>query len=413
MSNVSSSNSQGVRVPKLRFPGFEGEWRETPISDLLDFQNGINAAAEKYGSGIKYISVSDILNLPYITYDTIKGLVDIDGNTLDNFAVNYGDILFQRSSETQEDIGHSNVYLDSKTATFGGFVIRGRKIGEYNPVFFKHLLDTQNARKVITRLGAGAQHYNIGQDSLRTIQLYFPKTEEQNKISELLLLIDKKISLYKIYIELLKSYKRGVSTALFTQKLRLSKTCLPHNTEWSKKYLGDIFSERTERAAGNERLLAVTINYGVQDRTELDLKDNSSDDKRNYRVVHIGDLAYNTMRMWQGACGVSAFDGIVSPAYTVLYITDNTENYAPFWGYYFKETSMLQTFQRNSQGLTSDTWNLKYEKFAHISVYAPPFQEQLQIADFLDRISDKIAANENFLNSLVKFKCGLLSLLFI
>lgn len=210
----------------------------------------------------------------------------------------------------------------------------------------------------------------------------------------------------------MKSYKRGVSTALFTQKLRLSKSCLPHNTEWSKKFLGDIFSERTERAAGNERLLAVTINYGVQDRTELDLKDNSSDDKRNYRVVHIGDLAYNTMRMWQGACGVSTFDGIVSPAYTVLYVTDNTENYAPFWGYYFKETSMLQTFQRNSQGLTSDTWNLKYEKFAHISVYAPPFQEQLQIADFLDRISDKIAANENFLNSLVKYKCGLLSLLF-
>ena len=243
-------------------------------------------------------------------------------------------------------------------------------------------------------------------------QLAVPNKQEQEKIATFVQQLDARIEKQRQLIELLKSYKRGVSTALFTQKLRLSKSCLPHNTEWSKKFLGDIFSERTERAAGNERLLAVTINYGVQDRTELDLKDNSSDDKRNYRVVHIGDLAYNTMRMWQGACGVSTFDGIVSPAYTVLYVTDNTENYAPFWGYYFKETSMLQTFQRNSQGLTSDTWNLKYEKFAHISVYAPPFQEQLQIADFLDRISDKIAANENFLNSLVKYKCGLLSLLF-
>lgn len=79
----------------------------------------------------------------------------------------------------------------------------------------------------------------------------------------------------------------------------------------------------------------------------------------------------------------------------------------------FKETSMLQTFQRNSPGLTSDTWNLKYEKFAHISVYAPSFQEQVQIAEFLDHISDKIAANEDFLNTLVKYKRGLLSLLFI
>ncbi len=151
----------------------------------------------------------------------------------------------------------------------------------------------------------------------------------------------------------------------------------------------------------------------MQDRTDLDLKDNSSDDKRNYRVVRVGDLAYNTMRMWQGACGVSEFDGIVSPAYTVLYVADSSENFAPFWGYYFKEISMLHTFQRNSQGLTSDTWNLKYEKFAHISVYAPSFQEQVQIAEFLDHISDKITTNENLLNALVKYKRGLLSLLFI
>ena len=202
----------------MRFPDFEGEWEETPIRNLLDFQNGINATADKYGSGIKYISVSDILNSSYITYDAIKGLVDIDDKTLNNFSVNYGDILFQRSSETQEDIGRSNVYLDYKTATFGGFVIRGKKIGEYNPVFFKHLLDTQSARKVITRLGAGAQHYNIGQDSLRTVQLYFPTIQEQDKISELLLVIDKKISLYKKYIELLKSYKRGALSKLFPQK---------------------------------------------------------------------------------------------------------------------------------------------------------------------------------------------------
>ena len=259
----------------------------------------------------------------------------------------------------------------------------------------------------------GIKVTSISKANLGKTLISYPEPTEQRKISGLLNLITARIEKQRQLVDLLKSYKRGVSMALFTQKLRLNKSCLPHNTEWSKKFLGDIFSERTERAVGNERLLAVTINYGVQDRTELDLKDNSSDDKRNYRVVHIGDLAYNTMRMWQGACGVSVFDGIVSPAYTVLYVTDNTENYAPFWGYYFKETSMLQTFQRNSQGLTSDTWNLKYEKFAHISVYAPSFQEQVQIAEFLDHISDKIATNEDFLNTLVKYKRGLLSLLFI
>ena len=321
-----------------------------------------------------------------------------------------GDVIIPTSGETPEEIATATCVMLPNVILAGDLnIFRGTKVdGRIISYIVNHVINRD-----ISRIAQGKSVVHVKADELSKIRINYPNSEEQKKLIRFLEILSGRIEKQRQLVELLKSYKRGVSTALFTQKLRLSKTCLPHNTEWSKKYLGDIFSERTERAAGNERLLAVTINYGVQDRTELDLKDNSSDDKRNYRVVHIGDLAYNTMRMWQGACGVSAFDGIVSPAYTVLYITDNTENYAPFWGYYFKETSMLQTFQRNSQGLTSDTWNLKYEKFAHISVYAPPFQEQLQIADFLDRISDKIAANENFLNSLVKFKCGLLSLLFI
>ena len=253
----------------------------------------------------------------------------------------------------------------------------------------------------------------IHPDTFLSMEITSPTLQEQEKIAEFIICLDKRIEKQRKLVEHLKSYKRGVSTALFTRKLRLSEPRSSYAAEWSKKYLGNIFSERAEKATGNERLLAVTINSGVQDRTDLDLKDNSSDDKRNYRVVRVGDLAYNTMRMWQGACGVSEFDGIVSPAYTVLYVADSSENFAPFWGYYFKEISMLHTFQRNSQGLTSDTWNLKYEKFAHISVYAPSFQEQVQIVEFLDHISDKITTNENLLNALVKYKRGLLSLLFI
>ena len=116
-------------------------WQEVPISRLLSFQNGINASSDKYGKGIKYISVTDILNNNYITYECIKGLVDIDHKTLNNYSVTYGDILFQRSSDVQEDIGQSNVYLDKdNAATFGGFVIRGKKIGDYNPLFFNYML---------------------------------------------------------------------------------------------------------------------------------------------------------------------------------------------------------------------------------------------------------------------------------
>lgn len=201
-------------VPNLRFPEFNDNWKKIAINTLLSFKNGVNADATKYGKGIKYISVGDILNNTFINYDKIKGLVDIDENTLQNYSVTYGDILFQRSSEVPEDIGQSNVYLDkNKTATFGGFVIRGKKIGEYNPLFFNYMLKCSSARKSIIRLGAGAQHYNIGQENLNTLSFYFPSSNEQVKIADLFSKIDEKIMTqikivneYKSLINGLKDY---------------------------------------------------------------------------------------------------------------------------------------------------------------------------------------------------------------
>ena len=108
---MSKSNETTPNVPTLRFREFIDSWTLIPIKKLLRFQNGINADSTKYGKGIKYISVSDILNNQYITYDCIKGLIDIDEKTFNKFIVEYGDILFQRSSETFEDIGRANVYL--------------------------------------------------------------------------------------------------------------------------------------------------------------------------------------------------------------------------------------------------------------------------------------------------------------
>src|SRR5690606_35717309 len=104
----------------------DGEWVEKKLGELLEFKNGINASRGQYGKGIKFINVLDILRDEAINYDNIIGSVDIDEAVFQKSSVAFGDILFQRSSETQEEVGTANVYLDKKrTATFGGFVIRG------------------------------------------------------------------------------------------------------------------------------------------------------------------------------------------------------------------------------------------------------------------------------------------------
>lgn len=199
----------------MRLLNFIAEWSEIPISKLLSFQNGINASSDKYGKGVKYISVTDILNNSFITYECIKGLVDIDQKTLNNYSVTYGDILFQRSSEVPEDIGQSNVYLDNDNiATFGGFVIRGKKIGNYNPLFFNYMLKSPNARRKIIRLGAGAQHYNIGQENLRSLNFFFPIEQEQERIGELFRILDERIATQNKIINNLESQKNYIINRL-------------------------------------------------------------------------------------------------------------------------------------------------------------------------------------------------------
>ena len=170
--------------------------------------------------------------------------------------------------------------------------------------------------------------------------------------------------------------------------------------------IGDIYAERSQRGAADMELLSVTMNDGVMPRSEIEGKDNSSEDKSNYKVVLKGDMVYNSMRMWQGANGISPCDGIVSPAYTVLMPKDPISN-----GYFaalFKSPNLINQFRKNSQGMTSDTWNLKYPQIAPIKVYLPTLTEQKKIADMLGTLDKRIARQTQLVDSLKKYKRGVI-----
>ena len=218
LNSAEHEKNQGrkvLNVPNLRFPEFQGEWEELGLSELLDFKNGLNPKPDKFGKGIKFISVMDILNNAVITYDCIKASVDVTEKELFDFSVEKGDMLFQRSSETLEDVGRANVYMDDKTAVFGGFVIRGKKKGEYSPQYFNYLLRSPFARKRIIPMGAGAQHFNIGQEGLSKVKLHFANIEEQNKIGKMLSLLDERISIQSKVIDKLQSLIKGIRHDIF------------------------------------------------------------------------------------------------------------------------------------------------------------------------------------------------------
>ncbi|MFS3032444.1 restriction endonuclease subunit S [Bacteroides ovatus] len=215
---ANNNNTKNLNVPNLRFPEFSGEWEIYPLTDFMSFKNGMNPDAKRFGRGTKFISVMDILNNQFICYDNIRASVEVVDGDIETYGVNYGDILFQRSSETLEDVGQANVYLDSKPAVFGGFVIRGKSKSNYYPMFFRYLLASPTARKKIIVKGAGAQHFNIGQDGLSKVCLNIPSIQEQEKIAKLFECIDTRIATQNKIIEKLQSLIKGLSQQLLSSE---------------------------------------------------------------------------------------------------------------------------------------------------------------------------------------------------
>lgn len=149
-----------------------------------------------------------------------------------------------------------------------------------------------------------------------------------------------------------------------------------------------VFEERIERGFVDEELLSVTIGRGVIRQTDVDIKkDSSNEDKSKYKLIKIGDIAYNRMRMWQGALGYSDYRGITSPAYVIL--KPKMEINQRFFHYMFRTGFYTNYSKRFSYGIVDDQLSLRYVDFKRMYSIFPPLETQNAIVEYLDRKTKK------------------------
>ena len=363
----------------MRFPEFSGEWEKHTLSEYLEFKNGLNPDAKRIGNGLPFISVMDILAEGVIRYDNIRGKVDATEKEIECFGVKNGDILFQRSSETLEDVGRANVYMDDRTAIYGGFVIRGRKIGNYDPMFFKYLLATPLARKSTCRMGAGAQHFNIGQEGLSKISLFFPHIEEQRKIASLLSLIDQRIATQNKIIEKLESLINGIYDKVLWQS----------NKQTS---LSDILVERNERTTINNQYQVLSSTAkGLYRQSDYFDKEVASANNIGYKVLRLGDIVLSPQNLWLGNINYNdLFEiGIVSPSYKVFSIRNSYNAY--YVSCFLKTTKALYEYTNASeQGASVVRRNLDINAFMAICFPMPNKILQDKTSERLRKINMKL-----------------------
>jgi len=272
---------------------------------------------------------------------------------------------------------------------------------DQDPDFYFHYLSSRyNDIREFGNSG-GVSHLNAG--LLKLIEVPCGPYQEQRMMAEVFSVWDAAA----ITTEKLLANSRRQKKVLMQDLLSGRKRISGYHAAWKTYRLGELFAERVETGTPHLPLLSITRGEGIVPREEVGRKDTSNEDKSSYQRVYPGDIAYNTMRMWQGVSALSNREGIVSPAYTI--VVPNARVDGQFAAYLFKHEPVVFLFYRYSQGLVSDTWNLKFPHFSAIQVSIPERAEQEAIARVLKSADQEIEFLQRQVEALQKEKRALMS----
>ena len=396
------------KTPKLRFSGYTDDWEQRKLTELSEktFGGGTpKTSNESFWKGnIPWIQSSDLIEGSLFDVEPRKY---ISQEAVDKSATK----LVQKNSVaivTRVGVGKL-AFMPFSYATSQDFL--SLSVLKTEPQFTVYAL----YKKLQSELNAvqGTSIKGVTKDELLAKEIMIPYYEEQEKIGSYLHSLDNLITLHQRKLEKLQNMKKSCLQKMFPKdgatvpEIRFSE----FQGDWEERTLGSCFDERLESLPDGE-LLSVTIGSGIKKFSELDRHDNSNTDKSKYKRVCIGDIAYNSMRMWQGASGRSPYEGIVSPAYTVVKPIGDIDT--QFFAYMFKKKEIIHLFEINSQGLTSDTWNLKYPAFSKIVVRVPRnVEEQSRIARFLLELDELISCTEQEIEITKRMKKGCLQKMFV
>ena len=398
--------------PKLRFKGFDEEWDITRAQELGKCQSGVGfPEIEQNGKiGIPFFKVSDMNNIG----NEFSMMNSNNYVTNEQIVKNSWKIMFPLPAIIFAKVGAA-LLLNRKRLVEMPFLIDNNmmafkfanNVDKYYITYLFQNIDFASLSHIGALPSINASDIN---------SLMFAHTHnrhEQNLIGEFLKSTDFCISETSKTIFRLRQIKTAAMTSMFPQRGEVAPRVRFKGLDepWIVDFIGDLFDERSERRSNGE-MLSVTMRNGVIKASENGKMDKSSEDKSHYKVVKVNDIPYNTMRMWQGACGCSDYDGIVSPAYTVLIPKNGVD--PSFFAVMFKTQILLNEFKAYSQGLTSDNWNLKYSVISTIPIKHPStLAEQQKIAEFFQNLDRQIECQSQILERLKRVKAACLDQMFV
>ena len=378
--------SKNLNVPHLRFPEFSGEWKEEQLDSIATLSKGIGISKEQLSEdGEPCILYGEL----YTKYKSeiikhVESKTDIDSSKLKRSKAN--DVIIPCSGETAVDIA------TARCVPFDNILLGGDlnviSLHKYDGAFMSYQLNGKR-KYDIARVAQGVSVVHLYGEHLKAIKTYNPSLPEQQKIAELLSLIDERIATQNKIIEDLKKLKSAISERLLKgvkgSTVLLSDIC---DIVKGKQINGENLSESGNYYVmnGGTELSGYYDDYNVEANT-ISISEGGNS---------CGYVQFNTSPFWSGG-----------HCYSIQDITDNVDNLYLYHYLKSKEDAIMKL--RIGSGLP----NIQKKDLAMFKIKIPAVEQQLKISIFLSSLERKAEIEERIQNALLKEKQYLLHQMFI
>ena len=375
-----------MNVPKLRFKEFNNLWQNEKLEDAVEFldekrkpikdsdRNNIKGEYPYYGAS----GIIDYIN-DYIFYEDLLLLGEDGANILSRSTK----LVFKATGKYWVN-NHAHVLKPKEN---------------YNIDFLESYLENINYESYNT----GTAQPKLNKEVCKKINIKIPSLKEQIKIGKTLSILDKKIELQSKKIEDLKLFKKGLIIHIIK------------NIEVEKIPLKNILTEQNHKTKkNNEYEILSSTSKGIYLQKDYFNKQAASDNNEGYKILKKNQLVLSPQNLWMGNININTEYniGIVSPSYKIFNINNNIN--IDFFNYWIKSSKALYEYKVSSeQGASIVRRNLNIDLFYEIIVDVPKGELQNKLGNIIKLLNLNLQYNENLLQKIIKFKKGLMQIMFV
>ncbi len=372
-------------IPKLRFPGFDGEWELKKLGEIITNKSGkFNPVKEKY--------FTKCIELEHLATGKGQLLGFIDGRSSGSIKnkFNEGDVLF----------GKLRPYLKKYLlAPFDGvcsseiWVLKGIKISN----FFLYQIVQTNKFIDLANQSSGSKMPRADWNVVENGIFSSPTLPEQQKIASFLSAVDEKIQQLSRKKELLEQYKKGVMQQLFSGKLRFKDENGNDYPDWEEKKLGEVANKKSSNISANK----IEDNFGdfiIYGASGILKKVDFYKEENDYISIVKDGAGVGRLLYCKGKSSVLGTMEIISPK-------QNLDTYFLY--------CLLSNIDFVKYVTGSTIPHIYFKDYSNEICGIPNFTEQQKIANFLSNIDVKIENTNQEIIQMQKFKKGLLQQLFV